>query len=295
MARDNLWMPLCVADYLADTMHLTTVQHGAYMLLLMHYWRNGPLPNDAKQLAMIARADGKAWGKDIWPVVGDFFRLQDGRLHQKRADAELARAEDKSGKRRAAAEARWRGNGHDDNPPPTDANADANASPNADANGHANDHANGMQTGCTRASALHHTTPEVRKKDGGTSVPPYARATPLSRFGLLPENWEPEAKSRLLASDLGFDQSRLDRLANSFRGFCSDKKITSRDWEERFCLWLNEAKSRDRDTDALAKSQHQKIREDMGGGTFLIPGVPYEDTIPEPNGVRLTAIAGGRK
>jgi uncharacterized protein YdaU (DUF1376 family) len=99
MSNHDKWMPLYIGDYMGDTMHLSTLQHGAYMLLLMHYWRNGPLPNDDRKLAQIARTEDRAW-RSIGPVIREFFSVNgDGTLHQKRMDWELRRWTEISGKR----------------------------------------------------------------------------------------------------------------------------------------------------------------------------------------------------
>jgi uncharacterized protein YdaU (DUF1376 family) len=91
MAKPDVWMPLYIADYLADTGRLTTEQHGAYLLLMMDYWRNGPLPADDVALAQITRLSPAAWKKNKVAVTA-FFRLADGNWHHKRIDAELADA-----------------------------------------------------------------------------------------------------------------------------------------------------------------------------------------------------------
>ena len=49
------WMPLCLADYLADTAHLRALESGAYLHLIMHCWRRGSLPDNDRQLATIAK------------------------------------------------------------------------------------------------------------------------------------------------------------------------------------------------------------------------------------------------
>jgi uncharacterized protein YdaU (DUF1376 family) len=79
------WMPLYVGDYLGDTGHLTTTQHGAYLLLMMHYWRKGELPDDDRQLSKIAKLPLKTWC-EYRPTLQDFFH--EGWKH-KRIDAEL--------------------------------------------------------------------------------------------------------------------------------------------------------------------------------------------------------------
>ena len=79
------WMPLYVGDYLGDTGHLTTTQHGAYLLLMMHYWRKGELPDDDRQLSKIAKLPLKTWC-EYRATLQDFFH--EGWKH-KRIDAEL--------------------------------------------------------------------------------------------------------------------------------------------------------------------------------------------------------------
>jgi uncharacterized protein YdaU (DUF1376 family) len=81
------WMPLYVGDYLGDTGHLTTAQHGAYLLLMMHYWRKGDLPDDDRQLSKITKLPLKTWC-EYRPTLQDFFG--EGWKH-KRIDAELAK------------------------------------------------------------------------------------------------------------------------------------------------------------------------------------------------------------
>jgi uncharacterized protein YdaU (DUF1376 family) len=80
-------MPLYVGDYLGDTGHLTTAQHGAYLLLMMHYWRKGELPDDDRQLSKITKLPLRTWC-EYRPTLQDFF--YEGWKH-KRIDAELAR------------------------------------------------------------------------------------------------------------------------------------------------------------------------------------------------------------
>ena len=112
MSRGDMWMPLYVGDYMADTMHLTTTEHGAYLLLIMHYWRAGPLPRDDKILQGIARVSRQAWSQGIGETIKAFFYLKEGHWHHKRIDEEIERCQGVINQRKAAgrasAQARWR-------------------------------------------------------------------------------------------------------------------------------------------------------------------------------------------
>lgn len=106
----DVWMPLYIGDYLADTARLTTEQHGAYLLLIMDYWRNGPPPDNPEVLANIVRAKPTAW-KKLRPALVCFFQVVNKQWHHKRIDAELQKARERKDKARqkakAAAEQRW--------------------------------------------------------------------------------------------------------------------------------------------------------------------------------------------
>jgi uncharacterized protein YdaU (DUF1376 family) len=109
------WMPLYVADYLADTGHLTVEESGAYLHLIMAYWQRGGLPNDDGQLAIICRMSAGKFRK-IRSKLASFFAP--GWKH-KRIDAELQKTQRISIQRSSAASIRW-------------SNGSANASANAE-------------------------------------------------------------------------------------------------------------------------------------------------------------------
>lgn len=86
------WMPLYVADYQADTAHLSTAEHGAYLLLIMFYWTKGGLPKDEEAIRRITRMTNRQWSQSrdvLKSLFGDEWR-------HKRIEDELAKAIEKS-------------------------------------------------------------------------------------------------------------------------------------------------------------------------------------------------------
>ncbi len=104
-AKIDAWMPLWIGAYLADTQHLSRDEHGAYLLLIMAYWRGAaPLPDDDKRLASIVKASLREW-KALRPVLAEFFMVGDGLWRHKRIDHELGKAKDNQAQRSAAGKA----------------------------------------------------------------------------------------------------------------------------------------------------------------------------------------------
>jgi len=89
-------------DYQRKTQHVSTEQHGAYLLLLMHCWAHGSIPPQPEARAAIARMTLKGWHK-IAPTIDAFF---DAEGRNKHASEEIAKAEHLSTKRALAGKLR---------------------------------------------------------------------------------------------------------------------------------------------------------------------------------------------
>jgi uncharacterized protein YdaU (DUF1376 family) len=92
------WMPFYVGDYLRDTRRLSTLEHGAYILLIMEYWLHGEVPTDDKALARVAQLTDREWAK-VRPTLSRFFTDE---WRHGRIDAELEKAEAKTKLRQEA-------------------------------------------------------------------------------------------------------------------------------------------------------------------------------------------------
>ncbi len=219
MSKTDTWMPLYVADYLGDTMHLSTVQHGAYILLLMHHWRSGALPDDDVQLASIARCDLKIWQKSMANVLRSFFQKTDSGLVQKRLAQEKVKAEElteirsKIGKE--GAEKRWQRH----------SKGIAKALPD--------DMANAWQTDAPLPS------PIESKKEEPPLIPPtvpkpVAKAPKTKPRCQLPDDWRPSLDGFKLAQSQGLD---FEQTFLRFRDYHRSKGNLMASWEAAWGTW----------------------------------------------------------
>lgn len=101
---------LHLPDHLADTMHLSAEEHGAYFRLLFSYWRSGSPKDDDRVLARIVGMSGDEL-VEVCPMVEPYFEVLHDQWMHWRTDDELHSAyeaiERSSRAGKVAAEARW--------------------------------------------------------------------------------------------------------------------------------------------------------------------------------------------
>lgn len=204
-------MPLWTDAYLADTTHLTTLEHGAYMLLLMAMWRapGQRLPAEDVKLARFARLTIGQWRR-IAPTLMEFFVVEDGFMRQGRLTDEAEAVRQRSTKQSDKAKARWRKNND---------SADATATPEAcrsDAS-HIHIHKEEREDSYTESKSLPASANNARARRGpdhGVTWPvpegpqPWA-ALEAEQRGLpsaeVPEVWDRWRNQRLARGITPFD------------------------------------------------------------------------------------------
>lgn len=87
-----IWYAWFPGDYASKTATLTLVEHGAYRVLLDHYYQmGGSVVANATDLLRVCRAFAEAEQAAVAKVLAQFFVERDGYYHHERADAELAK------------------------------------------------------------------------------------------------------------------------------------------------------------------------------------------------------------
>lgn len=83
------WIAFYMGDYDKDTQALSTLEHGAYFLLLKQCWVHGVIPLEAAKRANIAKMSLRDWNK-IAATINSFF---DDEGRNKRATREIEKAD----------------------------------------------------------------------------------------------------------------------------------------------------------------------------------------------------------
>ena len=227
-------IPLWTDSYLADTRHLSTLEHGAYLLLLMETWRrkDTALPDDDALWARLAGVDLRTW-KRIKPTIRAFFtQRDDGYFEQRRLVDEKQFVMARRDRLSAAAKARHK-------PRPLKSNDKVST----DA---------GKRT-CINACTERVPTPTPIEVRTPPRVPPQKEAPDeqgkRSRGTRIPEDWQLTDADRSHGRSKGLGEDEIEHEAAGFRDHHTAKGTISKDWAASWRTWIwkrEQFKPRDR-------------------------------------------------
>lgn len=225
------FMQLYVADYLADTLDLSTVEHGAYLLILMTMWRHDArLPNDMAKLARIARMSPAKF-KPVWAEISRFFEVDGDSITNHRLSKEHEKARKKSEVRATAGRA----------------GGQAKALKDKEA-ASGNCHADAMAF-----SSESRVREEKEEPIGSSKKPP---RSPPKRACALPPDWVPSDRNIADAHSRNFTDQEIRHEAERFRDFHLAKGTTFKDWDAGWRTWLGNARKFAADRAMARGSQH---------------------------------------
>lgn len=116
-----------IGDYAQATMHLSLIEDAIYSRLLRRYYaEEAAIVDDVQQVCRWVGARSEEERAAVSLVLREFFILEEGYWHNKRADEEIAAYQSKSAKAASSAAKRWGGNA---NPKQSECEGNANAMP----------------------------------------------------------------------------------------------------------------------------------------------------------------------
>uniref|UniRef100_A0A6M3JMT3 DUF1376 domain-containing protein n=1 Tax=viral metagenome TaxID=1070528 RepID=A0A6M3JMT3_9ZZZZ len=83
------YYPFYPGDYLKDTLGLSLVEHGAYRIMLDHYYCEESLPANRERLCRICKAFTEEERKAVDMIAERYFEEENGNLYNNRAEIEI--------------------------------------------------------------------------------------------------------------------------------------------------------------------------------------------------------------
>jgi uncharacterized protein YdaU (DUF1376 family) len=223
-----------IGDYAQATMHLSLVEDAIYSRLLRRYYaEEAPIVDDVQQVCRWVGARSEEEREAVNLVLREFFTLEDGYWHNKRADAEIAAYQAKSAKASDSAAKRW---GGDAKAKPEECERNANAMPT-----HSEGNANQEPITNKQETDKEHP-PTPRKRGKPKSDVPALSADDLIRLG-VPENVAKEylavrARKRADLTELAL--AGIRREADSIGWTLTDalRTCVERSWQSFNAAWI---------------------------------------------------------
>ncbi len=239
------------SDYLSDTSHLTTLEHGAYLLLIFTYWQRGDSfrANDErtlnKRLATVARLSNEEW-ECVRETLSEFFTCSPTEWRHERIETDLqavlSKSETNSRAGKASAERRKARNKNDNS---------TNDERTFD------ERSTDEQRNANHTDTDTDTDTEKKKKTSSSKKAPAG----FEQFWLAYPNKSAKANAEKAFSKIGPDQDLLDRIMS---GLTAAKR--SRDWVKdggqyipHAATWLNGERWLDEYTPASRSSVDEDV------------------------------------
>jgi uncharacterized protein YdaU (DUF1376 family) len=252
------WFKCYIGDYQRDTADLSLAEHGAYLLMLQHYYATEkPLPTD-KALHRMLRATDKGEREAIDAIAARFWMATEAGLINQRADIEIGKASDQADTNRRIAQAREEARKAKRNEHDSCSSRDTKAQPNQ--------------------------TPDTR--------PPSLRSG-VGRGSRLPPDWVPEVEhlgwSALQAQEL--PKFRDYWLAQpGQKGVKADWQATWRNWMRKAAEYAESGRTGERlsAVERTKRDSEEWARRQGGDGVLAANGEPLRPQVDE----RLRVVAG---